>query len=253
MLKLEKRKHLAIITIDRPKVLNALSVELLERLESALIEVEKDREIRVLIITGSGRSFVAGADIAEMSKLDLESARQFALFGQRVFNHLEYMEIPTIAAVNGFAFGGGMELALACDLRVASPQAEFGQLEVTLGIMTGFAGSQRLPRLIGLGKAKEYIFTADRIKAEEALAVGLVNHLADNALDKAIEVAEKIIKQAPVAIRYSKQAINIGMATTSKNGQEVESQLFGMCFATEDQNRGMQAFLKKEKAVFEGN
>ncbi len=231
MLKLEKRKHLAIITIDRPKVLNALSVELLERLESALIEVEKDREIRVLIITGSGRSFVAGADIAEMSKLDLESARQFALFGQRVFNHLEYMEIPTIAAVNGFAFGGGMELALACDLRVASPQAEFGQLEVTLGIMTGFAGSQRLPRLIGLGKAKEYIFTADRIKAEEALAVGLVNHLADNALDKAIEVAEKIIKQAPVAIRYSKQAI----------------------FATEDQNRGMQAFLKKEKAVFEGN
>ncbi len=252
MIHLEKQGQIAIMTLDNPKVLNALSLDVLEELDKKLDEVEADKELRALIITGAGRSFVAGADIAHMAKLDLEGGREFALLGQRIFARFEHMDIPTIAAVNGFAFGGGMELAISCDLRVASKTAQFGQLEPTLGIMTGFAGSQRLPRLIGLGKAKEYMYTAQKIDAEEALSVGLVNHVAEDALEKAMEIAKQIAKQAPIAIKYSKQAINMGLATTSENGQKIESQLFGMCFATEDQKTGMNAFLNKEKAVFSG-
>ncbi len=252
MVHLEKKGNIAIITLDREKALNALNTEMLADFDAKISEVEADKDLRALIITGKGRSFVAGADIAEMSKLDIEGGREFALNGQRIFNRLEYMDIPTIAAVNGFAFGGGMELALSCDLRVASKTAQFGQLEITLGIMTGFAGSQRLPRLIGLGKAKEYIYTAKKFGADEALEVGLVNYVVDDAVEKAMEIAEQIAKQAPIAVKYSKYAINMGLATTNENGQRIESQLFGMCFATEDQTTGMSAFLNKEKAVFSG-
>lgn len=252
MINIEKKDNIAILTLNNPKTLNVLSEDVLDELENKIDDISTDNDIRVLILTGVKNSFVAGADISEMAKKDYKEAYNFALKGQRIFNKIENLPFPTIAAINGYAFGGGMELALAFDIRVASNNAMFGQLEPTLGIMTGFGGSQRLPKIIGISKANEYIFTARRFTAQEALNIGLINHVTENALDKALEIANEISNQAPIAIRLSKETIKIGMETNSENGQKTEAHLFSLCFLTEDQKNAMKSFLKKEKYEFKG-
>lgn len=251
-LKLEKSEGVATLTISRPKALNALNSQVLDELNNILDDIKEDSEIDVIILTGDGKAFVAGADIGEMSSLTAEEGRQFGQKGLDAFRKLELLEKPTIAAVNGFALGGGNELAMSCDMRIASDKALFGQPEVGLGITPGFAGTQRLPRLVGLGKAMEIILTGNNIKADEALEIGLVNHVvpADELMDTAMELAKKIASNAQLAVRYSKEAINRGIETDIEAGMVTERDLFGLCFATEDQKEGMAAFLEKRKAEF---
>ena len=251
-LKLEKSEGVATLTISRPKALNALNSQVLDELNNILDDIKEDSEIDVVILTGDGKAFVAGADIGEMSSLTAEEGRQFGQKGLDAFRKLELLEKPTIAAVNGFALGGGNELAMSCDMRIASDKALFGQPEVGLGITPGFAGTQRLPRLVGLGKAMEIILTGNNIKADEALEIGLVNHVvpADELMDTAMELAKKIASNAQLAVRYSKEAINRGIETDIEAGMVTERDLFGLCFATEDQKEGMTAFLEKRKAEF---
>lgn len=247
----------ATITINHPENLNALSSAVIEEIHSALSDIEQNRhtqDTRVVIITGSGKSFVAGADIAEMIKYSADEGKQFGEKGSELFRRIETFPLPVIAAINGFALGGGCELAMACDLRIASQKAKFGQPEVGLGITPGFSGTQRLPRIIGLTKAKELIYTAGIIGAEEAAAIGLVNKVveADKLMEETINMANKIAEKAPKAVQYAKQAINTGFETDIETGIRIEQNLFGLCFATEDQKKGMQAFLKKGKCMFEG-
>lgn len=244
---LKKDGHIGILSINRPNALNALNSTVLEDLNNAISFIEKDKDIHVLIITGEGRSFVAGADIGEMKGLNPGEARDFAEKGLSVFRKIELMEKPVIAAVNGFALGGGCELAMCCDIRIASDKAKFGQPEVGLGITPGFAGTQRLPRLVGEGRAKELIFTCDIINADEAFRIGLVNKVVamDELMNVAMEMANKIASKSQIAVRYSKTAINRGMQTDLDSGMSIEKDLFGLCFATEDQKEGMVAFLEK--------
>lgn len=244
----------ATLTINHPENLNALSSAVIEEIHSALSDIECHADIRVVIITGSGKSFVAGADIAEMSKYSADEGKEFGKKGSELFRRIENFTLPVIAAVNGFALGGGCELALACDLRIASEKAKFGQPEVGLGITPGFSGTQRLPRIIGQAKAKELIYTANIIRADEALAIGLVNKVVDaeNLMKEALDMANVIAEKAPKAVQYAKQSINMGIETDIETGIRIEQSLFGLCFATEDQKNGMQAFLKKEKCVFNG-
>lgn len=246
-LKLEKEGKIGILSINRPEALNAINSEVLSELDCMLEGIQRDPELHVLILTGEGRAFVAGADISEMSSLDATGGRAFASHGLRVFRKLELMEKPVIAAVNGFALGGGCELAMACDIRLASSKAKFGQPEVGLGITPGFAGTQRLPRLVGPATAKELIFTGKLIGADEALRIGLVNHIyePEELLPAAKKLAEEIASKAQIAVRYSKTAINYGLETDVMTGMEMEKNLFGLCFATEDQKEGMAAFLEK--------
>jgi enoyl-CoA hydratase len=220
---------------------------------SAIEDVKVDSAIKVLIITGSGKkAFVAGADIAYMQNLTVQEGRAFAEFGQGVLRSIELMEKPVIAAVNGFALGGGCELAMACDIRLASDNAMFGQPEVGLGVMPGFGGSQRMPRLIGEGRAKELTYTAETIKADEAYRIGLVNHIypAADLLDQAKKMAQKIAQQAAQAVGYSKSAINKGLQVDLDTGMSIEANMFGICFSQADQKEGMNAFLNKRKPVF---
>lgn len=243
---------ICILTINNPATLNALNTLILTELEAAIDEIAADNAIDVLIITGAGRSFVAGADISEMcSKSPMEGC-EFGRHGARVFRKIELMPQPVIAAVNGFALGGGCELALACDIRVASTKAKFGQPEVGLGIIPGFSGTQRLPRLIGPGKAKELIFTADIIRADEALRIGLVEKVVEpeTLMDEVMAMAEKIVSKARVAVRLAKEAINRGMQADIETAISLENDLFGLCFATADQKEGMRAFLAKESPKF---
>ena len=214
-----------------------------------------DPETDVVILTGEGRSFVAGADIAEMSVMKAEEGRRFGELGAAVFRKIELMAKPVIAAVNGFALGGGCELAMACDIRIASAKAKFGQPEVGLGITPGFSGTQRLPRLVGLGKAKELIYTAAVIHAEEACRIGLVNKVVESEelMNECMAMAKTIAAKAPLAVRYAKEAINRGVETDMDTGIVIENGLFGLCFATTDQKEGMEAFLWKRKPEFEGN
>lgn len=253
-LNIEDRGVVRIIQINNPATLNSLNTNLLEELERAFRDVQTSSIVRVVILTGVERSFVAGADIAEMSAFNAEEGRQFGERGAQLFRKIEQLRVPVIAAINGFALGGGCELSLACDLRIASAKAKFGQPEVGLGIIPGFSGTQRLARLIGSGRAKELIYTGKIIKADEALALGLVNSVVEpeELMNETLKLAEEIAKQAPLAVSYAKQAINRGLETDIETGIEYETNLFGLCFATQDQKNGMHAFLKKEKVSFEG-
>jgi len=243
----KKEGNIGILSINRPDALNALNSAVLDDLDNAIDMINSDEEVYVLILTGEGRAFVAGADIGEMKGMNTTEARVFAEKGLSVFRKLELMEKPVIAAVNGFALGGGCELSMACDIRIASEKAKFGQPEVGLGITPGFAGTQRLSRLVGIGRAKELIFTCDIINAEEAYRIGLVNKVVsgEELMGVAIEMANKIISKAQLAVRYAKTAINRGMETDLDTGMAIEKDLFGLCFATEDQKEGMGAFLEK--------
>ena len=249
----EKQDNIGIITINRPEALNALNTAVFNELEPLVGEIERDATLAALIITGEGRSFVAGADIGEQCPMDLEAGRKWARRGSSVFRRIEKLEIPTIAAVNGFALGGGCELALACDIVLASEKVKFGQPEVGLGITPGFSGSQRLPRRVGVAKAKELIFSGKMIKADEAKAIGLVNEVyAPEALmDAALEMARSFTKNAPIAVKYAKACIDRGMQMDLDDGIALENEMFAMCYATADQKEGMTAFLEKRPAVFQ--
>lgn len=251
-LKYRKESHIAILTISRPKSLNALNALVLIELGQAIDMVSDDSEVYALIITGDGKSFVAGADIGSMKDYNSEEGRVWGELGSSVFKKIDQMKIPTIAAVNGFALGGGCELAMACDLRIASENAKFGQPEVSLGITPGYSGCVRLPRLVGLAKAKELIYTGDYISACEAEKIGLVNKVVsfDELLNSAIEMAVKIASKAQIAVRYSKMAINRGIETDIDTAIAFENQVFALCFATEDQKEGMNAFNEKRTPNF---
>lgn len=250
---IEKRGKIGIIKLDNPKTLNALNISTLKDLDQGIEMLGNDDEIYVIIITGNGKAFVAGADISEMAEMSAEEGRQFADFGSKVFRKIELLEKPVIAAVNGYALGGGCELSMACDIRLASEKAKFGQPEVTLGITPGFAGSQRLPRLVGVAKAKELIFTGTVIDSEEACKIGLVNKVIkhEDLMQESIKMAERISKNGQIAVAYSKTAINRGYDLDFDSGNEIEKMLFGLCFATKDQKEGMKAFLEKRKPSFE--
>ena len=246
---------IAIVTISRPEALNALNTQVIEELEQTLDMIEKNSDLSAMILTGEGRSFVAGADIGEQYPLDLSQGRKWGQRGSAVMRRIEKLEIPTIAAVNGFALGGGCEIAMACDIILASEKAKFGQPEVGLGITPGFSGTQRLPRRVGAAMAKELIFSGKMISAVEAERIGLANHVypADELMDKAMEMAESFAKNAQIAVRYSKACIDRGMETGVDEGIAMENELFAMCFATGDQKEGMKAFLEKRPASFENN
>ena len=246
----EKKGNIAIALIDRPKALNALNSEVLNDLNTLVDTVNADPEIRVLILTGSGeKSFVAGADIGEMSNLTKEEGEAFGKKGNEVFRKIETLPIPVIAAVNGYALGGGCELAMSCDIRICADTAVFGQPETGLGITPGFGGTQRLARLIGPGMAKQLIYSARNIKADEALRIGLVNAVypLEELRPAAEKLAETIAKNAPIAVRACKQAINEGLEKPMDEAIVLEEKLFGSCFETADQKEGMGAFLEKRK------
>lgn len=247
---LEKKGPYAVATIHRPEALNALNSQVLADLAELLDTVEADKEIRVLVITGAGeKAFVAGADIGEMSTLTKAEGEAFGKKGNDVFRRLETLPIPTIAAVNGFALGGGCELSMSCDIRICADTAVFGQPEAGLGITPGFGGTQRLARLVGPGMAKQLIYTAKNIKADEALRIGLVNAVypAQELLPAAEKLAVTIAKNAPIAVRACKKAINDGLQVDMDRAVTIEEKLFGSCFETADQKEGMSAFLEKRK------
>ena len=252
-IKYTKEDAIGVLTIDRPEALNALNSTVISELEQLIGEVERDLELRALIITGAGRSFVAGADIGEQKPLTLDGGRRWGQRGSALMRRIEKLEIPTIAAVNGFALGGGCELALSCDIILASEKAKFGQPEVGLGITPGFSGTQRLPRRVGIGKAKELIYSGKMIKADEAEKIGLVNavYAPEELLPGAIEMAKSFTKNAPIAVKYAKACIDRGMQMDIDDGIALENELFAMCFATQDQKEGMGPFLEKRPAVFE--
>lgn len=249
---LRKEGNVGILSINRPDELNALNSSVLEELDMAIDNISLDETIYVLIITGEGRAFVAGADISEMRTKNSLEAREFAHKGLSVFRKIELMEKPVIAAINGFALGGGCELAMSCDIRLASDKAKFGQPEVGLGITPGFGGTQRLSRLVGLGIAKELIFTGKIIRADEAMKIGLVNNVVPGGdlMDAALKLANEIGSKGQLAIRYAKSAINRGIETDIETGMEIEKDLFALCFATEDQKEAMSAFLEKRPADY---
>ena len=250
----EKKNAVAVVTIDRPEALNALNSEVLEALERAVDAVLSDESVRVIIFTGAGRAFVAGADIGEMADLGMEEGRAFGRRGQILFRKIDRAEKQTIAAVNGFALGGGCELAMACDMRIASEYAVFGQPEVGLGITPGFSGTQRLTAIVGKAKAAEIILSAANIDAVTAEKLGLVNRMvpADKLMEEAEALAVKIASNAPLAVKWANSAIKRGLETDIDTGISIEADLFGMCFATQDQKEGMKAFLEHRKPEFKG-
>jgi enoyl-CoA hydratase len=251
----EKRDGIGFVTFNRPKVLNALNRKTMEELKDILIAAREDDEVRVLILTGAGeKSFVAGADIAELAVQTPVSGKETAAFGQGVLHLLETIGKPSIAAINGFALGGGCEVALACSMRLASRTAKLGQPEVKLGIMPGYGGSQRLTRLCGKGTAYELCLTGEMISAEEALRIGLVNHVYDPAelLPAAEALAKKIVANAPLAVKFTMEAIDRGTEMPLAEGQYLETTLFGVLAATEDMREGTRAFLEKRPPQFRG-
>ena len=254
-LKYEKDNTTAIVTINRPKSLNALNRDTLEEIVACFTELEKDLEISAAIITGAGdRAFIAGADIAYMHKFDALAGRALGRLGHDAMEAIENFTRPVIAAINGFALGGGCELALACDIRIAAENAKFGQPEVNLGVTPGFGGSQRLPRLVGKGHANELLFTGKIIDAQEADRIGLVNRIVskENLMQECKELAAEIGKKGPVAVRLCKDLVNSGMEMDLARACQREVDIFGLCFGSEDQKEGMKAFLEKRAPQFKG-
>ena len=250
--KYEKKNNVAFITISRPDALNALNRNVLKDIKSVFEDMENDDEVKAVVLTGDGRAFVAGADIAQMKDQSTLEGRDFIVFGQGVMNMIENFKKPVIAAVNGFALGGGCELCLSADIRVASTKAKFGQPEVGLGIIPGFGGTQRLSRLVGKGMAKYLIYTGDVIDSAEALRIGLVEKVVEpeKLLEECENIANKITSKAPIAIEMAKLAINNGLEMDLDLGIKYEAELFTTCFGTEDKKEGMTAFLEKRPAIF---
>src|ERR1700740_1643526 len=251
----EKKDGIAYVTFNRPKLLNALNRKTIEELHHALLDARDDESVRVLILTGSGeKAFVAGADIGELSQQTPVNGKEFSLFGQGVIHLLETMGKPSICAINGFALGGGCEIALACSIRIASKTAKLGQPEVKLGILPGYGGTQRLARLCGKGAAYELCLTGEMITAEEALRIGLVNHTYEPAelIPAAEAMAKKIIANGPVAVKFTMEAIERGAEMAQEEGLFLEATLFGVACATEDMREGTKAFLEKRPAAFKG-
>jgi enoyl-CoA hydratase len=254
-IKLEITETFAVLTVDRPKALNALNTKTFLEMEHALDELSMQKGVRALIVTGGGeKAFVAGADISEMADLHAEGGRRFSALGHRIMATLEALPFPTIAAVNGFALGGGLELALACDLIYASEKAQLGLPEVGLGVIPGFGGTQRLTRLLGRARAKEMLFTATRVDAAKAKEYGLVLDVlpADGLMAHCREVAEKIAKAGPLAVAEAKRIVEWGADQDLRAANALEQQAFGLLFGTEDQKEGMKAFVEKRKPAFKG-
>ena len=254
LVQIKREERLAVVTINRPPV-NALNHEVLDALEGAFDQLADDRSLGVVILTGAGeKAFVAGADINEFPKINSTNGEKLSRRGQQVFQKIADLPVPVIAAINGFALGGGLELALACDIRVITDNARVGLPEVTLGIFPGYAGTQRLPRLIASGKAKELIFTGEMIDAKEAYRIGLADHFtgAGEAVEKARAIAGKILKAAPIAVRLAKTAVNRGLEQRLEEGQKTEAAFFAELCDTEDQKEGANAFLEKRPPVFKG-
>lgn len=250
---LSKEGNIAVITINRPKALNALNTETLLELNNVIEAVELDDEVYAVILTGAGeKAFVAGADISEMKNMTVVEGRKFGKLGNKVFRRIENLEKPVIAALNGFTLGGGCELAMSCDIRIASTKAKFGQPEAGLGITPGFGGTQRLARLVGMGMAKELIFTGKMIDANEALRIGLVNSVfePEKLMEEARALANSIAFNAPIAVRLCKSAINRGIQCDIDTALMYETEVFGECFATEDQKEGMTAFVERRAKNF---
>ena len=251
----DKKDHIGTITFNRPKVLNALNHKTMQELGACLTAAKDDADVRVLILTGAGeKAFIAGADINELAQSTPVTGKETSLFGQGVLHQLETMGKPSIAAINGFALGGGCEMALACSMRIASKTAKLGQPEVKLGILPGYGGSQRLARLCGKGMAHELILSGDMISAEEALRIGLVNHVTEPAelISTCEALAKKIIANAPLAVQYAMEAVEHGMEMTQEEGLFLEATLFGLCCSTDDMREGTRAFLEKRPAQFKG-
>lgn len=251
----EKDDGIGIITLNRPKALNALNAATMYELSALADEIAKDDTVKVVIIIGSGeKAFVAGADITEMQSMSAIEGRNWGKLGQMVFNKIENLPQPVIAAIHGFALGGGCELSMACDIRIVSEKAKFGQPEVTLGITPGFAGTQRLARLVGKGRAKEILYTGDMIDAAEAYRIGLANKVVapEELMNTAKTMAKKIMSRAPIAVQMCKAAVNEGLDMDLDSGVAYEAEVFGLCFATADQKEGMTAFVEKRKANFIG-
>ena len=246
---------IAIVTIDNPAALNALNTPTLTQLDQAFDQLAGNPEVKGVIITGGGeKSFVAGADIGEFQQVKGSTAAAFMARGQRIFDKIEAFDRPVIAAINGFALGGGNELAMCCDIRVAAENALFGQPEVNLGIIPGYGGTQRLPRLIGPGKAKEIILADERINAQEALRIGLVQRVVPKgqAVEEAKKLLKKIMSKGPVAIKMAKKAINEGLGMSLRAGLDLEGQCEAVCFGSEDKDEGAKAFLEKRAPQFKG-
>ncbi len=254
-LKIEKKDDIAILYVDRPKALNALNSEVLDELYSAFSELEKDDSVRVIVLTGSGdKAFVAGADIAEMAPLNGVGGFKFAEKGHRLMNKIEHLEKPVIAMVNGYALGGGLEIAISCDFIYAAEDARVGFPEVTLGIHPGFGGTQRITKFVGKGLAKELVLTGKMITGKEAERIGLVNKAVpkENLMEEVMKVAKTIAKNAPLAVKFAKKLVNQSYSSPEDKALELEVKSFGVCFETKDQKGGMEAFLKKEKYPFKG-
>jgi enoyl-CoA hydratase/carnithine racemase len=252
---LEKKNAIAYVTVNRPKVLNVLNMATMEELGVAFQEIKNDSSIRVAILTGAGdKAFVAGADIGELAKQDAVSGKEYAHRGQAVLDLIENLGKPVIACINGFALGGGCELALACTMRLASDNAKLGQPEVKLGIIPGYGGTQRLSRLVGKGLAMQMVLGGEMITAQEAYRIGLVNEVtaAAELIPRAEAIAAKIIANGPLAVQYAMEAVNKGMEITLAEGLYLEATLFGVCCATEDKAEGTAAFLEKRTARFRG-
>jgi enoyl-CoA hydratase len=253
--KFEKRGQIAYITVARPKVLNALNMATMGELQQAFTFVKDDADIRVAILTGEGeKAFIAGADINELATQGATQGKEYASRGQAALDLIENCGKPVIACVNGFALGGGCEVAMACTMRLASDNAKLGQPEVKLGIIPGYGGTQRLPRLVGKGLAQQILLTGEIISAQEALRIGLVNEVVPQSelIGRAEAIAAKIIANAPLAIQFVIEAVNKGMEMTLQEGLFLEASLFGVCCATEDKNEGTKAFLEKRAAQFKG-
>jgi len=251
----EKKGAIAYVTLNRPKVLNALNTKTWEDLRTAFEAARDDHEVRGVILTGAGeKAFIAGADISELADLTAVEGEESSSFGQAVLNLVENLGKPVIAAINGFALGGGCETAMACTIRIAAETAKFGQPEVKLGVLPGGGGTQRLPRLVGKGRALQLILTGEMISAQEAYRIGLVNEVvpAANVIPRAETILKQIFSNAPIAVKYSLEAANKGLETSQAEGLSLEASLFGLCAGTEDKREGTQAFLQKRPAQFHG-
>ena len=251
----DKKNAIAYVTVNRPKVLNALNMATMEELRAAFHVIKNDKSIRVVIFTGAGeKAFIAGADISELAQQDAVTGKEYTHRGQSVLNLIENLGKPVIACINGFALGGGCEIAMACTMRLASENAKLGQPEVKLGIIPGYGGTQRLPRLVGKGLAMQQVLTGEVISAQEAHRIGLVNEVTAPAdlIPRAEAIAAKITANAPLAVQYAMEAVNKGMEMTLAEGLFLEASLFAVCCSTEDKKEGTTAFLEKRPAAFKG-